>query len=225
MPAPRGTKGPSAAALGLVAFAVVLAPVGLAADDQPPRHVIYLHGRIVQEEQSARPRSPRFGFYEMASILAAFRDRGFAVTGEVRPKSASVGESADRVVAQVRRLLDSGVPADHVTVVGASMGAGIALVASARLENRDLRFAVLGTCLSTNVRAIRRSAERTPSGHVLSIREASDASTEPCPAWTEDQPSLETREILLQTGLSHGFLYRPLREWMDPVVEWALAKS
>lgn len=26
------------------------------------------------------------------------------------------------------------------------------------------------------------------------------------------------------TGLAHGFLYRPLPEWVDPVVEWALAK-
>jgi hypothetical protein len=29
------------------------------------------------------------------------------------------------------------------------------------------------------------------------------------------------REILLDTGLRHGFLYRPLREWVEPVVDWA----
>jgi hypothetical protein len=103
---------------------------GGADDPAAPRHLIYLHGRILQEQQSARPRHPRFGYYEMGAILAAFRDRGFVVSGEVRPKSATVDDSADRVVAQVRRLLDSGVPADHVTVVGGSMGAGIALVAS-----------------------------------------------------------------------------------------------
>src|SRR5438309_7489954 len=77
-----------------------------------PRHLIYLHGRIVQEQQSARPRHPQFGYYELEKILDAFRDRGFEVSGEIRPKSVSVSESADRVVAQVLRLLGSGVPAD-----------------------------------------------------------------------------------------------------------------
>jgi len=195
-------------------------------DPAPPRHLIYLHGRIVQDQQSARPRHPRFGYYEMEAILAAFRNRGFAVSGEIRPKSASVGDSAGHVVAQVRRLLDSGVPADHVTVVGASMGAGIALVAAARLGEPGLRFAILGACLSQNVRTMTARGGTGPSGHVLSIREASDEMTEPCPSWKNDsgQPSLEAREIVLHTGLGHGFLYGPLREWVDPVVEWALAK-
>jgi len=213
----------------LVALAVLLAgslPVA-AGDPAPPRHLIYLHGRIVQEQQSARPRHPRFGYYEMEALRAAFRDRGFAVSGEIRPKSASVGESADRVVAQVRRLLDSGVPADRITVVGASMGAGIALEAAARLLQPGLRFAVLGACLSANVREMLAREGRGPSGHVLSIREASDELTEPCPAWRNEpgwRSTLEAREIVLHTGLGHGFLYRPLPEWVDPVTEWAFAR-
>jgi hypothetical protein len=98
-----------------VAFAAVAvfmagsAP-GVATEALRPRHLIYLHGRIVQERQSTRPRHPQFGYYELEKILDAFRDRGFDVSGEIRPKAASVTESADRVVAQVRRLLASGVP-------------------------------------------------------------------------------------------------------------------
>ena len=26
---------------------------------------------------------------------------------------------------------------------------------------------------------------------------------------------------MLSTGQSHGFLYRPLREWVEPFLEWA----
>ncbi len=209
-------------------FALVVLAAGsvAAAESGPERHLIYLHGRIVQDQQSARPRHPRFGYYEMDAILAAFRNRGFAVSGEIRPKAATVADSADRVVAQVRRLLDSGVPADHVTVVGASMGAGIALAAAARLQQSGLRFAVLGACLSGSVRELRAQGPG-PIGHVLSIREASDALTEPCPSWKNDptrSPTLEAREIVLHTGLGHGFLYGPLPEWVNPVAEWAVAK-
>jgi len=202
---------------------------GGAGDDAGGRgYLIYLHGRIVQEQQSKRPRHPQFGFYELESILEAFRSEGFVVSGKIRPKSASVGDSADRVVEEVRKLLESGVRASNITVVGASMGAGIALLASARLQNPEVRYCVLGACLSESVKGLVAEEGKGPSGHVLSIREASDDSTSPCPPWkneSNDGPSLVTREIVLHTGLSHGFLYRPLPEWMSPVVAWAHSRS
>jgi pimeloyl-ACP methyl ester carboxylesterase len=109
-----------------------------------------------------------------------------------------------------------------VGVVGASMGAGIALLASARLQEPGVRFAVLGACLSPNARRLVTEEGKGPCGRVLSIREKSDDFTEPCPAWEDAQspPSLVVREMVLETGLAHGFLYRPLPQWLDPVVEW-----
>ena len=190
----------------------------------PPRHLIYLHGRIVQEQQNARPVHPRFGAYELEKILDTFRQKGFVVSGEIRPKTASVGESADRVVEQVHRLLAAGVPADHVTVVGASMGAAIAMLASARLQNADVRFCFLGHCLSESVRGLIAEEGKPPSGRLLSIREESDESTARCSPWkdeTKPGSQLVAREIVIRTGLSHGFLYRPLPEWVGPVAEWA----
>jgi pimeloyl-ACP methyl ester carboxylesterase len=148
----------------------------------------------VQEQQSARPRHPQFGYYVLEKIPDAFRDRGFFVSREIRPKAVSVSESADRVVAQMLRLLGSGVPADRVTVVGGSMGAAIALVASARLQNPDVRFCVLGACLSESVRGLLADEGKAPSGHVLSIREATDDSTGACKPWKTD---LDSRSLLV----------------------------
>ena len=212
----------------VVAVLMAGATTGAADDARRPHHLIYLHGRIVQEQQSARPLHPQFGYYELERILDAFRDRGFVVSGEIRPKQASVSDSAERVVEQVRQLLALGVPADHVTVVGGSMGAAIAFLASVRLQNPDLRFCVLGACLSETVRGLLADEGKAPSGHLLSIREASDESSSPCPSWRDDLAAgspLVAREIVLDTGLRHGFLYRPLPEWLDPVVEWAHAAS
>jgi hypothetical protein len=192
----------------------------------PVRHLIYVHGRIVQEQQSARPESPRYGHYELDLIRRTLRDRGFEVTSEIRPKSTTESQGADHVAAQVRRLLQAGVPASRVTVVGASMGAVITLRASARLQNPDLRFAALGPCLARSVAALRAEEGQAPSGRLLVVREASDETVPgPCPAWSGDAslPALSAREIVLHTGLSHGFLYRPLPEWVDPVVAWASA--
>src|SRR6185295_5671750 len=138
------------------------------------RHLIYLHGRIVQERQSSRPQHPQYGYYELEKILDTFKKRGFIVSGEIRPKAATVSESADRVVEEVRKLLASGVPADHVTVVGASMGGSIALLASVRLESPDVRFCILGGCLAGSVEELLAGEGKSPKGHILSVREASD---------------------------------------------------
>lgn len=175
----------------------------------PQRHIIYVHGRIVQEQQSVRPRHPQFGFYELERIRETFRGRGFAVHSEVRAKGTTVDEAANNLVRQVRQLLASGVTADRITVVGASMGASIAFAASAKLAIPELRFAVLGACLEANVKAT------SPVGSFLGVREASDEMSSPC------EPPSMGREIVVNTGLGHGFLYRPLEEWVDPVAEFA----
>jgi len=172
---------------------------------------------------AARPRHPQFGYYELDKILDAFRSRGFVVSGEIRPKTATVSDSADRVVEQVRKLLDSGLPAGDVTVVGASMRAEIALLAPARLQNPEVRFAIPGACLSESVTGVVAEEGEGPSGRLLTVREASDEFTGTCPGWKQDPegaPSLVVREIVIHTGLHHGFLYRPLPERLSPVVEW-----
>jgi pimeloyl-ACP methyl ester carboxylesterase len=187
-------------------------------------HLIYLHGRIVQDQQSARPRHPEFGYYELEGILSTFRERGFEVTGEIRPKGAAVSDSADRVVDQIRRLVASGVPASRITVVGGSMGAAIALLASVRLQDPAASFCALSPCLSQSIPALLAEHGRRPMGRILAIREKSDEMSEPCSPWKPDpgsSPTLVVREIVLDTGLRHGFLYRPLPGWVEPVVEWA----
>jgi len=110
--------------------------------------------------------------------------------------------------------------------IRASMGASIALLAATRLPNPDVRFGILGACLSESVRGLVAAGGKAPSGNMLAIREATDDLTEPCPAWTADAakvPGLSASEIVVNTGLGHGFLYRPLPEWIDAVVALANA--
>ena len=182
------------------------------------RHLIYLHGRIVQEEQSVRPVSQRFGAYELEAIRAAFRDRGFELSSEIRPKGASVSASAERVVAEVRRLIDAGVPAERITIVGASMGASIAFAASARLQNPALRFAFLGACPLENVRAVRQEEGRPPAGRLLVVHEKSDDTSAPCAAWRPEElpPPSTLREVVLETGLGHGFIFARFPSGSNP---------
>ncbi|HEX6176836.1 MAG TPA: hypothetical protein VF057_00645 [Thermoanaerobaculia bacterium] len=200
----------------IVLAPILLLAVACATAARPERHILYLHGRIVQEQQSARPQHPEHGFYELDAIRAAFRDRGFTLHSEIRPKGSSVSDGADRAVARVRELLDAGVPADRITVVGASMGAAIALHTSARLQNPNVRFVLLGPCLSRNFPAVAKEEGKPPMGRILVIRDTSDVPE--CPPFDG-----RASEVVINTGLGHGYLYRPLSEWIEPAVAWALS--
>lgn len=208
-----------------VAICLAFLPAASAATKatEAPR-LIYLHGRIIQDQQSRRPKHPEWGYYELDAILKTLGDRGFDVTGEIRPKDATLDESAERVAQQVRALRAKGVPLERITLLGGSMGAAIALRAALRLQERQLRVAVLGACLSLTLPGLLEEYGRPPAGRMLTVRDTSDETSEPCPAWRDDParyPLLRAREVVISTGQSHGFLYRPLPEWVDPFVEWA----
>jgi len=186
-----------------------------AATPRPERHLIYLHGRIVQDQQSRRPVHERHGPYELDAIAEALRKRGFTVHAELRAKETTVDEGANAVVRQVRELIASGVVPDRITVVGASMGASIAMRASARLQHPDVRFVALAPCFSRAAEAIFKESGAYPSRRMLVIREESDIPSSECPKTDR------AKELVLNTGLAHGFIYRPLPEWVEPVVKWA----
>lgn len=186
-----------------------------------PRHVIYLHGRIIQEQQNARPHHPEHGPYELNLILDALQARGFTVTSSIRPKAITVSDAADGVVAEVRELIASGVAPDHITVMGASMGSSIAWRVAARLWNPEVRFVLLSPCASASFPAVTEEEGKSPTGRILVIREETDIPSSDCAAWTPPNPGM--RELVIETGLRHGFLYRPLPEWLEPATDWARA--
>jgi hypothetical protein len=217
--APRAAPAPAAST---PAAHTAAAPGKIVAEpparpDRAARYLFYLHGRIVQD-QGRKAVSPQFGSYEYDEILRSFVSEGFVVISEVRPRGAEPSAYADRIVAQIRRLMDAGVPARNITVVGASMGGSMAMLVSSHLAARDVGYVLLGSCGEGAPTELDGSLH----GDVLSIYEASDAIGRSCEAVFERSRDLGRRaEIRISTGRRHGFLYRPLPEWMAPAVRWA----
>src|SRR5262245_29152115 len=107
--------------------------------DTKVKYLFYLHGRLI-EEKGIRPTDPQYGVYEYEQILDTFKQFGFTVISEARPKGTDVKDYASKTVNQVQGLLNAGVPPYQITVVGASKGAVIAMVASTLLRNREVKF-------------------------------------------------------------------------------------
>jgi len=73
-------------------------------------------------------------------ILKAFADKGFVVISEVRTGKIVPCTYAQKVVKQVRTLLDSGVPPQNITVGGHSKGGVITLCVASELGNPKVSF-------------------------------------------------------------------------------------
>ena len=184
--------------------------------DKASRYLIYLPGRIVQEGNT-RPTSPRFGVYEYEQILETFKQSGFKVISEARDQSTDVERYAATLADEIRALLVAGVPAKHITVVGASQGSWIAMLASTYLQNRNVNFVLIAACSADP--AFLKMVNL--HGNVLSIYEKTDLA-QSCVEYRRDATGVrDWKEVEVNTGLKHGFLFRPLKEWTEPAIAWA----
>jgi len=191
--------------------------------DSPDRYLFYLHGKIV-EDQGLPAVSEEFGEYRYKAILEALQGYGFVVISELRPSDADPEEFASRLARQIGALTGAGVPPGSITVVGASKGAAIAVLASHRVADPGLSYVLLGSCHPAR---LQEWAARgvTLTGHVLAIRDVADEeSAGSCETLFEasDEKGLgRHEELVLQVGTGHGILYAPLAEWVEPTVRWA----
>jgi len=184
--------------------------------DKASRYLIYLPGRIVQAGNT-RPVSPKFGVYEYDQILDTFKQNGFNVISQARDQDTDVERYAATMADEIRALLKAGVPAKHITVVGASQGSWIAMLTSTYLQNRNVNFVLIAACSADP--AFLKMVNL--HGNVLSIYEKTDLA-QSCVQYRRDATGVrDWKEVEVNTGLKHGFLFRPLKEWTDPAIAWA----
>ncbi len=135
--------------------------------DPGKRYLFYLHGRVL-EDQGEPAFSPEYGAYEYREILEKLSGNGLVVISEVRPKDIDTLFYARKVAQQVRYLIEAGVPAENITVVGASKGAAITIYVSHYLMNQEVNFVLLAICHPDVVKELEQY-QVLLYGNVLSI--------------------------------------------------------
>lgn len=181
------------------------------------RYLFYLHGRII-ELQGIRPTSPKYGVYEYQEILNTFRKRGFYVISEARMRNTITSQYARKVVSQVSILLQKGVRPSNITVVGASKGALIAMQVSSMMQNKDLNFVFIAGCSDL----VLSKYDVDFWGNILTIYDEADEVAGSCEKFIQRSTGVnKQKEIKLTVGTGHGVFFRPIREWVEPTVQWA----
>jgi dienelactone hydrolase len=181
-------------------------------------YLFYLHGKIL-EDQGIKARHPNYGFYDYDKILQTLEQRGFTVISEMRERGTDPAQYAAKVIKQIQALLAAGVPPSQISVIGASKGGVIAELVSAGLKDSKARFVLLGSCNP----AIEKNYHPDLAGEILSIYEESDQHGLSCKNMFAHSTGItKSDEIELHLNTEHGFLFHPLKEWVDPAVQWCL---
>ncbi len=181
-------------------------------------YMFFLHNRFL-EEQGLEGVHPEYGKVEYNEILTKFKNAGFEVVSEIRPKDADVQEYVAKVSAQIKELIALGVKPSDIIVVGTSKGGYIAKGVSAFLKNKYVNFVFIGCC---NQEGSTNKVEYY--GNILSIYDISDEIGTSCLMNKEQfqkKNMPHSKEIKLKTGLKHGFLFKALPEWIKPTINWS----
>ena len=123
------------------------------------------------------------------------------------------------MVNQIDGLVKKGVSPNDITVVGASKGAIISMLISTYLRNKNVNFVFIGGC---DDEIFKNFPDIHFYGNVLSIYEKTDVEGS-CSKFQHksDTTINHYKEIELNTGLRHGYLYKPMDEWIQPAIKWA----
>ena len=182
-------------------------------------YIFFLHNRFL-EDHELDDLHPDYGRTEYLEIIEVFKNEGFKVISEKRNGNVNAREYALGVVTKIDSLLKIGVKPNKITVVGTSKGGYIAQYVSTLANNPNLNFVFIASFRNSDIDNI---VEINYCGNILTIYENTDPYG--VSAIARKQSSTceikHFKEIELNTGLNHGFLFKPLKEWIKPTIQWA----
>lgn len=188
----------------------------IASKEVPSHYLFYLHGRII-ELQGTQAVSPQFGPYQYDRIIDSLKTITDQVYAEVRKDTVDFYAFCAHVSEEIDQLINKGVAAHKITVVGASKGAVMAMQIS-----NDNPNPINYVLLAANNDYIEEEQIWSLQGRILGIYEASDLlAGKNYNHWiARSEKAIAFEQLQLNTGLGHGFIYQPLSEWLDPLRKW-----
>lgn len=183
------------------------------------KFIIFLHNRFL-ETHSLEKLHPEYGRTEYKEILLEFEKSGLKVISEIRNGNVNAHEYAQGIVSQIDSLTSLGVNSNKITIVGTSKGGYIAQYISTLANNPELNFVFVASFRNSDIQNI---PEINYCGNILTIFEKSDPYGVSAIKRKESSTCKvkNFKEVELNTGMGHGFLFKPLKEWIEPTIKWA----
>lgn len=195
--------------------------------DPSAKYMFYMHGRNVAGKSDAEN--------SFRQVVKAIASRGFVVITELRVKGTIKRKNwpgdyekyAKKVATEVNALLERGVPAGNIIVSGYSRGGLLTIITSAILGNPDLNYIIMAGCMSERgaykqaVPTVHERYSPKLKGRFLSLRDTGDEDFGSCSDYFDKADvRIDYKEVSVTTGNGHQAFYKPMEEWLKPLVEW-----
>ncbi|WP_172279335.1 alpha/beta hydrolase [Chryseobacterium sp. LAM-KRS1] len=186
---------------------------------QQKQYIFFLHNKFL-EGHSLTEKHPQYGIAEYTPILNKLKSKNTVVISEKRADQTDPEVYARKVIAQIDSLQGKGVSSRNISIVGTSQGGYIAQYVSYYAKNPDLKFVIIGSSFKDD--SLNKISGFKLYGKILSITEKSDEGHVPLSSEKRYQNSklAAFKEIELNTGMKHGFLFKALDIWLNPTKEW-----
>ena len=183
-------------------------------------YIFFIHNKFLEDNPDGTFSEKYNVTVDYKGILQSFENDGFVVFSEKRSSKANERAFANKVISQIDSLISKGVQPNHITVIGTSKGGYIAQFVSTFAKNPNLNFVFIGSFQDSDIEEI---PEIQFCGNILTIYEKSDIYGVSAIKRKETSTLKINRfkEIELNTGLKHGFLYIASDEWIKPCKMWA----
>lgn len=187
------------------------------------QYIFFLHNKFL-EGHSGDDAHPKYGIVEYEKMLHELKDSSNIVLFEKRKPNTDPAAYALKIKKQIDQLIKKGIKAENIAVVGTSQGGYIAQYISYYMKNSELKFVFIGASFKDD--SLEKDENFRLYGKILSITEKSDDGHIPL---SQEQRFIRSniknfKEIELNTGFNHGFLFKALDAWIIPTKEWIYGK-
>lgn len=180
------------------------------------KYVFYSHGLIV-EGNDPRPEHDEYGVYDFPAVKESlFAIGGFNLIAHHRPANTDIGNYVNLFSQWVNQLLEAGVPATNITLIGFSRGSHLTALTANNFNNYPINTVLMAGCFDEDMNF---DPPISLSGRFLSIYETTDAAGS-CKDLGNRGSLSSFDEEAINTGKKHGAFYRPLSDWIEPIRDW-----
>lgn len=193
--------------------------MSFAQNSKQKEYVFFLHNKYL-EDHTLDEAHPNYGVAEYYSILDKLKTENTIVISEKRKRNTEPELYAKKIVSQIDSLQKKGIPFDNISIVGTSKGGYIAQYISYLAKNPKLKFVIIGASFKDD--SMNKNKNFKLYGKILSITEKSDTDSE---LLSKQNRFINSniqyfKEITINSGLNHGFLFKALDDWIVPTNKW-----
>lgn len=165
------------------------------------------------------------GLKNYRAIIKALVAPGFVVISNPIKDSGYNAGYIQGLASEVKLLLDAGVPPKNITVAGYAQGGMTVIRLATLLNDPAMNYVVIsGSPRADGAVQFPADAEIDPAGMILNIYDRDDKDFGSLNDYLKDK-GIKIRAFCndrpLKTGKGRAFGFQPMKEWLEPTINWA----